>query len=344
MPEIEDQKLWAELYSSAVNPHYLQSPHWNQHTNATKIMSMDRDGRPTAGSMIQRIPVLGGAWAYYEVIRGPLFVTTAALRTHLREIHSRLPTDAIGIRASPYLIESDRCYEETRDILAREGYSVINSSLYTSTPITQLRTGIEDIRQNYRSGFRRQLRKARKHNIHIVNGSSPEDMNVYIAGHTAANRARGASPPNEEIVRGWSHLITQGPNHLRLNFAKYEGQIIAGHVCLPSGNRLLYEWGYSNPDRRFNNLPKSHILHDAAIEYAVKSGFSSYDLGGYWIEQGNSNSINRFKLSITENIEQVMPRHQLITKPRIHKTYLLLRKMAHGPSSLVSTSRQHRPS
>lgn len=325
-----DSSLWDQLYQTAAYPHYLQSPIWHQQPGQIKILLVDSQGRPTAGSIFTRIPILRGKWAYYEAVRGPLFTTPESLTLHLQQLKTALPKDAIGVHVSPYLYQNDTHASAVSDILAGQGFLPVSSarnSLYTSTPVVNLSPGIESIRANYRSSFKRQLNKSKKIGIEIVTDSSPAYMADYIHGHTRANLARGAPPPSRTILQGWHQLLRQAPGQLRLSLAKYQGQVIAGQISIICGNRMIYEWGFSDSADQYKSLAKSHILHDAAINYAVNRNLTSYDLGGFWKAQGASNSLNRFKLAITDNIEDVLPKHEYLIKPVIHNLYLLLRKL-----------------
>lgn len=328
MPRNENPLLWSQLYDNACYPHYLQSPHWHTPDKQIRILTLAADGTAIAGSTLNRLPVLGGLWAYYEAVRGPLFTSTNALRTHLQELKQHLPKDCIGLHVSPYIYRSDKNYQMVQHTLANLDYTPVSparNSLYTATPLVDLSTGIDTIRQGYRNAYSRQLKKSAKAGVKVITSKSQTDMDEYVRGHTQANLARGAPPPNDAIRQGWYRLLQQTPEQLRLSLAQIDGQTIAGQISVICGDRLIYEWGFSNPSEKYKTVAKSHLLHDAAIEYGVHIGLSTYDIGGFWKQRGTSDSLNRFKLSITQQIDDVLPKHEYLIKPFAHKVYFALR-------------------
>ena len=322
--------LWQQLYQHASHPHYLQSSTWHRPSSQFEILTVDNQGVALAGSLLSRTPVLGNRFAYYEAVRGPLFVNSAALALHLQQLKTGLPRDAISVQVSPYLYQSDPRFEATANIMAQQSFLPVDAArnnLYTSTPVVKLVEGIDNIRSHYRSSFKRQLKKGKKDGIDVTMGHTSEDLAAYIEGHSQANLARGAPPPSESIIFGWHQLLKQPPGQFRLTLAKYQGQPVAGQISVICGNRMIYEWGFSNSADQFKNLAKSHMLHDSAIQHAISMGLSCYDLGGFWKQQGNSNSLNRFKLSMTDNIEETFPKHEFVIRPAIHQGYQRLRKL-----------------
>ena len=322
--------LWQQLYQHATHPHYLQSSTWHKPATQLEILTLDSQGEPLAGSLLSRIPVMGNRFAYYEAIRGPLFVNSAALALHLQQLKTSLPSDAIGVQVSPYIYLSDPQFEATASIMAEQRFSPVDSArnnLYTSTPVVTLAEGIDNIRANYRNSFKRQINKGKKDGIEVSTGHTIAELATYIEGHSQANLARGAPLPSESIIFGWHQLLKQAPEQFRLTLARYQGQPIAGQISVVCGDRMIYEWGFSNSADQFKNLAKSHMLHDSAIQHAISKGLSSYDLGGFWKQQGARNSLNRFKLTITGNIEETFPKHEYVIRPAIHQIYQRLRNL-----------------
>ena len=321
---------WQHLYQHASHPHYLQSLTWHRPNSLLQIVTVDDCGVAVAGSLLTRTPIIGNRYAYYEAIRGPLFTNADALAQHLEQLKTGLPGDAIGVQVSPYIYRGDPQFNATITQLTQHNFQPVGearNNLYTATPLVNLGQGLDSVRAHYRSSFKRQLKKANKDGIQILLGKTLADLESYIKGHTDANLARGAPPPNQAILHGWRQLFEQKPEQLRLSLANYRGVTIAGQVSVICGDRMIYEWGFSNSDDQFKNLAKSHLLHDAAIEHAIDHHLATYDLGGFWQQLGSNNSLNRFKLAITEQIEETLPKYEYLIRPTFHKAYHGLRNL-----------------
>ncbi len=320
---------WLDLYRRSITPHYLQS--WEWYLPRVSVLATDSgSGKLIAGSRVQRVPVLGGKFAHYKIPRGPLFSSISGLRDHLMELREWLPQDALTLSVSPYVYVDEPLYGEIDQSLQQAGFEPSapgEQSYYLSTSRIALFEDLSIITARYRSGFRRQLAKADKAGVRVEVRQDASALQNYIEGHAAANTARGALVPEDSLVKAWYELLASTPERMRLSFAIWQDCCIAGQISMRCGEVEVYEWGYSNPDPRFNGLPKSHLLHHHTLAYAQETGCQYYDLGGYWRSEGNRNSINRFKSMMSGEIVDLLPSYQYVSRPAFNNALKLARRI-----------------
>ena len=102
------------------------------------------------------------------------------------------------------------------------------------------------------------------------------------------------------------HAMRRASAKSALFISQHDGRQVAGIALMPAGNRVIYEWGFSGSDPGDRKLPLSHRLHWEAMCWARKSGFQFYDMGGFWVDRGDQDPINRFKLGFSSEIQPVL--------------------------------------
>lgn len=320
---LTNQLEWEKLYSTASSPHFRQSFAWNRHdSNTAIVITRDRFNNPVAGSIIikRRSRLLN--IFFFQVIRGPLFVDTHSLQRHLVELRSWLPAAAAYLTLSPYLFDNDQDSPEVLSIYQTEGYtkaSPFDYDSYRSTLRIDLSQSLDEISRNYRSGFRRQLKKAEALNVNIRLGNSGSDLEQFIEGYKKAHSRTKLGVPTSSAIKRWRDLFQYAGSGVRLSFAELGERPVAAQIAVRNGDTMVYEWGYSDSDPALQNIPKSHLLHHATIKNSQELGLNWYDLGGYWKEQGKMNSINRFKLSISNSLFDLLPAYNFVNRPVVYQ-------------------------
>lgn len=313
-----DRSALEHFVQSSRYTHYLQSPQWLDTCISEDyfyIVSYKND-EIVAASLIRRHKLKLLRRSKYFIDRGPVFNDAKALDRHLVHVLAVLSGDGLWVRMNPYILPFDKTLS---DILDRHHLqeNKYDHASYHATVLIDLRRGEEEIKSDFRRSLRTQLNKASRLDIRVVPCESESEFEIFLHKLNAFRQTRNLAPIMHDHGLGIFGRMLNGASKGVLLLAYYEREIVAGIGLFSSGQYLIYEWGYSSEREDHRKLPLSHILHWEGICWAKSRNYYYYDFGGYWLEKGESDSINRFKSGFSTRVERIMLPRQINLSPML---------------------------
>ena len=123
---------------------------------------------------------------------------------------------------------------------------------------------------------RRQIKKAIKSGVEIVEAQSQSDVIVYyeILKDLYRNKVKTPLFPLEFFMNFFDNSFG------KYFLVKYENKIIGGIMCPILNDRTIYEWFVCDMDEQYKNQYPSVMATYAAIEYAKENGIARFDFMG----------------------------------------------------------------
>jgi lipid II:glycine glycyltransferase (peptidoglycan interpeptide bridge formation enzyme) len=137
---------------------------------------------------------------------------------------------------------------------------------------------LEDVHKAFNQLWRRNIKKAEKAGVEVVQGSYDDLAEWQRLYEITAERDHFRPRPLGYFQRMWTALNSEDPNRMRLYFATHEGETVAAATMLIVGGHVWYSYGASANHKREvrpSNAMQWRMLRDA---YAL--GASVYDLRG----------------------------------------------------------------
>ncbi|WP_444995808.1 lipid II:glycine glycyltransferase FemX [Aliikangiella sp. IMCC44359] len=293
-------KVWAD------NAFYCQSQSWIESVGSSQeecYVTKENDNI-IAYSYVKykKFPLGIGRVAVIE--RGPVARDINALELHLKQITEK--KDLIQIEVSPFNQHLNN--SDVESTLAENGWlkRSFQRAIYTNTVTVDLAPTEEELRKNLRRSLKTQINKAKKLELDICVNTQVEKA---IEFHNDFARSQGIAEISEKEKRLLLSSVLQDDKTNLVLTAWKNDKMIGAIILLAMGNTILYQWGVSHRGEEYRKLPITHLLHWEAICLAKKRGYSFYDFGGYWLEKGDSNPINRFKTGFSKDIDSLVGEH-----------------------------------
>ncbi|MET8680399.1 peptidoglycan bridge formation glycyltransferase FemA/FemB family protein [Streptomyces sp. NPDC004647] len=137
---------------------------------------------------------------------------------------------------------------------------------------------LEDVHKAFNQLWRRNIKKAEKAGVEVVQGSYDDLAEWQRLYEITAERDHFRPRPLGYFQRMWTALNSEDPNRMRLYFATHEGEAVAAATMLIVGGHVWYSYGASANHKREvrpSNAMQWRMLRDA---YALGAGV--YDLRG----------------------------------------------------------------
>lgn len=316
--EINDslRRQWQSLLENCAWPHFFQSPAWFesfQHESGHVAVITTVAGEFRAVSVVRerKMPII--AKSKYFIDGGPVAADLESLRTHLRQLRELLEASAIWVRVAPYVAGVDR--DSYQRALLAAGYIERKRSMgYSSTVFVDLQPPLADIKRKFRRSLKTQLNKSERIGIEVSEVDTPEDFRTFMINlNLAKGNPPGSGTAGMDGEAMYRNFISDAARGICL-VARLDGRILAGILVLAAGERAVYQWGFSDKADK-GQAPLSHRLHWEALKWARAMGFRKYDLGGYWLERGDADPINRFKTGFSRHIDELCGEFQLTLSP-----------------------------
>lgn len=138
------------------------------------------------------------------------------------------------------------------------------------------------------SRTRRAVRKALKSHVTIKKGDGGDIDEYYKMVQATYSRSHTPPPPKRLIKMAYEKLYPK--NMIRLIFAEYEGEYIAGLLPTMYGDTVYY-WGGADAGTNRSVQPMSLLFWEIII-WAKKNGYKYYDMLGI-----DTPRLAKFKLS-----------------------------------------------
>ncbi len=137
---------------------------------------------------------------------------------------------------------------------------------------------LEEVQRDFNQQWRRNIKKADKSGVKVVEGGYEELTAFYDLYVETAERDRFIPRPLSYFQRMWNVLRAEDENRMRLYLAHHEGDILAAATMLTVGAHVWYSYGASTSRKREvqpNNAIQWRMMCDAH-----ELGASVYDFRG----------------------------------------------------------------
>jgi peptidoglycan pentaglycine glycine transferase (the first glycine) len=144
--------------------------------------------------------------------------------------------------------------------------------------VIDLRGSWEDVEGRIRKTARVEVRQAERRGMKIREGKENEaGLFFKLMAETCARQGTAPSPGSEAGVQSLLSAFSAG-GRVRVSFAEYEGEPVAGALCLMFGDRVtLWKKGWSGAHRERH--PNALVTHEA-IQWAHAKGYKRFDCAG----------------------------------------------------------------
>jgi lipid II:glycine glycyltransferase (peptidoglycan interpeptide bridge formation enzyme) len=137
---------------------------------------------------------------------------------------------------------------------------------------------LEEIRGGLNQQWRRNIKKAEKAGVKVVQGGY-DDLRAFYELYTeTAKRDRFVPRPLPYFQRMWTALTAEDPNRMRLYLAHHEGDILSAATMLTVGEHVWYSYGASTSRKR--EVQPSTAIQWRMMTDAHELGAAVYDLRG----------------------------------------------------------------
>lgn len=315
------------LFEKSNDTHYLQSLQWLKFHNDSFIASSYKEGKCVALSIVRNkiLPMRLGTISYID--RGPVGESLHNVVMHMDEVINYLSNkNTLSVNASPMMYGFDNI-EKLAEKLKGTNWIPQNETvnLYKNTLVIDLGEPIDKIRSEFRRSLKTQINKSNKLGIVVDFEPDSESINEFINDFNVMASDRGIMAIDIDTSNFIKQSISDGT--AKVITAILEGKLIGGIVLMKQGDRMIYEWGMTSPDPKYKTIPLAHKIHWEAINWSKKNGYKIYDFGGYWLERGNDDPINYFKLGFTKEVEAISPEYIYYIRPVRSKIFKVLNKL-----------------
>ena len=207
------------------------------------------------------------------IIGGPLLADDATDEEVAALIEAVTNTSRLSLFASrPIYIETRNFHDYSRwkTVFESNGFAY-QPHLNFHVDCTQ-----ENMLATMSESRRRQIKKAIKSGVAIVEAQSQEDVRTYydILKDLYKNKVKTPLFPLDFFLRFYENGFG------KYLLVKYEDKIIGGIMCPILKGRTIYEWFVCGMDEQYKNQYPSVMATYAAIEYAQQNGLSRFDFMG----------------------------------------------------------------
>ncbi|MFE0460036.1 lipid II:glycine glycyltransferase FemX [Kitasatospora sp. NPDC058965] len=137
---------------------------------------------------------------------------------------------------------------------------------------------LDDIQRGFNQLWRRNIKKAEKSGVEVVQGSY-DDLAVFHQLYlVTAERDHFIPRPLAYFQRMWRALTAEDPNRMRLYLAYLDGEPLAATTMLTVGEHVWYSYGASANHRR--EVKPSNAIQWRMMRDAYALGAATYDLRG----------------------------------------------------------------
>ena len=193
------------------------------------------------------------------------------------------------------ITETIRCHP----LLKNNEYlkDIMHVDFIRKTTGVDLTPSLEEIRRNYTSSNKRNIRKAKKEGVKVFVSNDIEDIEIFSDMYYETMDRNNALNfyyfNNSYFIRQMEETALFKPYIL---LAKYDGQIIGGVLILVGTEYAHYHLGASRTE--YLGIRPNNLLFDAMVELSKSFNLKTLHLGGGYQE---NDSLFKFKASFTNN-------------------------------------------
>jgi lipid II:glycine glycyltransferase (peptidoglycan interpeptide bridge formation enzyme) len=137
----------------------------------------------------------------------------------------------------------------------------------------------DDVLAGMNQQWRRNIKKAAKAGVDVTSSNTAEDLKAFhdLYVHTA-ERDHFTPRPLAYFTTMLEALGGEGPDRIRLWFARHEGDLVAATIAIRVGAHAWYSYGASSTEKR--DVRGSNAVQWAMMRDALAAGADVYDLRG----------------------------------------------------------------
>lgn len=262
---------------------FMQSFAWGEVKKRTgwdalRLLVTDDDGRARAACSILRKKEVRGVPPILYAPRGPVLdhTDTEALRALLDAIRARAG-DAFLFKCDP-AIEAG---SEAATALTAAGLRIVTGGTFggvqpAQVMVLDLSIGLDKVFEGFKSKWRYNVRLAERKGVTVRDGGR-DDLEAFHRLYLETARRDGFTGRGRTYFDAlWDELAPHGL--VKMFLAEHEGEVIAGILVMPMGERAIYTYGASSNEKR--NLMPNHLIQWTAIRWAAEAGLRIYDFRG----------------------------------------------------------------
>ncbi|MEU9562715.1 peptidoglycan bridge formation glycyltransferase FemA/FemB family protein [Streptomyces sp. NPDC048161] len=159
---------------------------------------------------------------------------------------------------------------------SEDGFSAGQPRYVFQVPFAGL--SLEEIRGNLNQQWRRNIKKAEKAGVKVVEGDYEDLPAFYELYRETAERDRFIPRPLAYFQRMWTVLRAEDPDRMRLYLAQHDGETLSAATMLTVGNHVWYSYGASTGRKR--EVQPSNAIQWRMMSDAHERGAAVYDLRG----------------------------------------------------------------
>ncbi len=311
--------------------HYMQSNEWAELRTATgwEILSLTLEGAGIVHAYRKSTP-LGG------VVYIPGFMPYSS--DLLKQIASQVK--AGGNNLTCKVEPCEPVNEEVVKYFEEAGWKPARHVQYGHTVRLDLLQSEDELWQGMKSRGRQEINYARRDGIVIeesdCSAENFDEMEALL--RSTSQRKSFGIREKRGVIKFWQAFRQVG--RLRLFFAKYKGEIVAGGIFITDGqDKVWYKDAGSLPAFSKHFGPRL-LLWEAALAFK-KDGYKIFDLGGIPAPEDYETSAMKgiyiFKTAFTRGVTIMMPAFELPLKPFRHGLWQKLEPKAVKANRVAST-------
>ncbi|MFD8826488.1 lipid II:glycine glycyltransferase FemX [Streptomyces sp. NPDC059605] len=183
---------------------------------------------------------------------------------------------------------------------------------------------LEDVRGGLNQQWRRNVKKAEKAGVKVVEGDYEDLPAFYELYRETAGRDRFIPRPLGYFQRMWTALRAEDPDRMRLYLAQHDGETLSAATMLTVGNHVWYSYGASTGRRR--EVQPSNAIQWRMMSDAHERGAAVYDLRGITdtLDEGNHLlGLLRFKVGTGGRAAEYVGEWDFPVNKVLHKAFSL---------------------
>ena len=323
-----------EFVAGHKNGHFLQTSLWGKVKDDWDwfgVICRNDTGKITGtlGVLVRKLT--GFPYTMFYAPRGPVcdFDDGETFKTLIEEAKAQ------GKKRNAYLFKMDKDVnvenEDFRKLLDENKFNIKPRTLDFEDFQCRFvfRLNIEgktedEVFASFHSKHRYNVRVALKHNVEIKICGSEEAGTFYEIMQETGERDNFAIRSKEYFAK----ILDTFGEDARLYMAYYEGESIAGTLCVRWGNKVWYFYGGSLSKHR--RVMPNYLLQWEMVRWAIESGCDIYDFRGVSGDLDENNplyGLYRFKKGFNGEFIEFMGESDLILKPAAEKIVRVSQKI-----------------
>ncbi|WP_406380734.1 lipid II:glycine glycyltransferase FemX [Streptomyces sp. NBC_01618] len=183
---------------------------------------------------------------------------------------------------------------------------------------------LEEILGNLNQQWRRNIKKAEKAGVKVVEGDYEDLPAFYELYRETAERDRFVPRPLDYFQRMWTALRAENPDRMRLYLAHHDGETLSAATMLTVGDHVWYSYGASTGRKR--EVQPSNAVQWRMMSDAHERGAAVYDLRGITDTLDESNhllGLLRFKVGTGGRAAEYIGEWDYPINKVLHKAFSL---------------------